>query len=82
MRSDTGRKDPGAVRLLKSLQAESWTKLSVAKSSRNLTIWERKEGITQENILREVLKDVHGISLMVEKPTVRPSSHQREMPSS
>ena len=33
------------------------------------------------DILREVLKDVHGISLMVEKPTVRPSSYQREIPS-
>jgi hypothetical protein len=32
-------------------------------------------------ILREVLKDVHGISLMVEKPTVRPSSYQRQIPS-
>jgi hypothetical protein len=32
-------------------------------------------------ILREVLKDVHGISLMVDKPTVRPSSYQREIPS-
>jgi hypothetical protein len=29
--------------------------------------------------LREVLKDVHGNSLMVEKPTVRPSSYQREI---
>jgi len=34
------------------------------------------------DILREVLKDVHGISLMVEKPIVRPSSHQREITSS
>lgn len=33
------------------------------------------------DILREVLKDVHGISLMVEKPTVRPSSYQRQIPS-
>jgi hypothetical protein len=32
-------------------------------------------------ILREVLKDVHGISLMVEKPTVHPSSYQRQIPS-
>jgi hypothetical protein len=32
-------------------------------------------------ILREVLKDVHGISLIVEKPTVRPSSYQRQIPS-
>jgi hypothetical protein len=32
-------------------------------------------------ILREVLKDVHGISLMVDKPTVRPSSYQREISS-
>jgi hypothetical protein len=32
-------------------------------------------------ILREVLKDVHDISLMVEKPTVRPSSYQRQIPS-
>jgi hypothetical protein len=33
------------------------------------------------DILREVLKDVHGISLIVEKPTVRPSSYQWEIPS-
>jgi hypothetical protein len=33
------------------------------------------------DILREILKDVHGISLMVEKPTVRPSSYGREIPS-
>ena len=32
------------------------------------------------DILREVLKDVDGLSLMVDKPTVRPS-HQREIPS-
>jgi hypothetical protein len=32
-------------------------------------------------ILREVLKDVHSISLMVEKPIVRPSSYQRQIPS-
>jgi hypothetical protein len=31
-------------------------------------------------ILREVLKDVHGISLMVDKPTVYPSYH-REIPN-
>jgi hypothetical protein len=33
------------------------------------------------DILREVLKDVYGISLMVEKPIVRPASFQREIPS-
>jgi hypothetical protein len=33
------------------------------------------------DVLREVLKDVYGISLMVDKPTVRPSSYQREIPS-
>jgi hypothetical protein len=27
------------------------------------------------DILREVLKDVYGISLMVEKPIIRPSSY-------
>ena len=32
-------------------------------------------------ILREVLKDVHGISLMVDKPAVSPSSYQREISS-
>jgi hypothetical protein len=32
------------------------------------------------DVLREVLKDVHGISLMVDKPIVRPSSYQREIP--
>jgi hypothetical protein len=31
------------------------------------------------SILREVLKDVYGISMVVEKPTVRPSSYQREI---
>ena len=34
-----------------------------------------------QGILREVLKDVHSISLMVDKLTVRPSSYQREIPN-
>lgn len=31
------------------------------------------------NILREVLKDVHSISMIVKKPTVRLSSYQRQI---
>jgi hypothetical protein len=32
-----------------------------------------------QDVLREVLKNVYSISLMVNKPTVRPSSNKREI---
>jgi hypothetical protein len=33
------------------------------------------------DVLKEVLKDVYNISLMVNKPIVRPSSNEREIPN-